>query len=123
MTRSGGLDMLSNLRIIIIVICLTLYVSGISHSQEYSRPSRKDKCPVCGMFVYKYPKWVAEIVFTDGTYAVFDGPKDMFRYYFSLSEYNKSKKKNDIAGMYVTEYYTTRVMRAEDVLYVIGSDV
>ncbi len=26
------------------------------------KPSPKDKCPVCGMFVAKYPKWVAEIV-------------------------------------------------------------
>ena len=27
---------------------------------------KTDRCPVCGMFVYKYPKWVARIVMKNG---------------------------------------------------------
>ena len=42
------------------------------------KPSPKDKCPVCGMFVAKYPDFVAQVIFQDGSYAVFDGAKDLF---------------------------------------------
>jgi nitrous oxide reductase accessory protein NosL len=75
------------------------------------------------MFVYKYPNWVAEIVFKDGTYAVFDGPKDMFRYYFDIDKYSKNKTREDIAEIHVTDYYTTEHVKVEDVFFVTGSDV
>lgn len=98
-------------------------MSGFVHAGEFIKPSDKDKCPVCGMFVHKYPKWIAEIIFNDGTYAAFDGPKDMIKYFFNVSKYNRNKTKADIAEIYVTEYYTTGRMKAEDVLFVTGSDV
>ena len=53
---------------------------------EPGKPSRQDKCPVCGMFVYKYPDWVSEIIFKDGKTVFFDGPKDMFKYYLNLNK-------------------------------------
>jgi hypothetical protein len=40
-----------------------------------------------------------------GSYAVFDGVKDMLKYYFGLSKYNPKKKKSDIDEIYVTDYY------------------
>lgn len=30
-----------------------------------SKPDSKEKCPVCGMFVYKYPEWLAQIRLKD----------------------------------------------------------
>lgn len=107
----------------VILVWSCLAGTALSAGAEFIEPDRKDKCPVCGMFVYKYPSWVAEIIFKDGTYAVFDGPKDMFRYYFNISKYNRHKTRADIAEIYVTEYYTTRRMRAKDVVFVIGSNV
>ena len=83
-----------------------------------------DKCQVCGMFVAGYPTWVAEIIFSDGTYAVFDGPKDMFRYYFNIPKYSPGKKLSGINAIYVTEYYSAKFMDArKGVLFVQGSDV
>ncbi|MGE5301596.1 MAG: nitrous oxide reductase accessory protein NosL [Acidobacteriota bacterium] len=83
-----------------------------------------DKCQVCGMFVSGYPTWVAEIIFNDGTYAVFDGPKDMFRYYFNVAKYNPGKKQSDINAIYVTEYYSAKFMDArKGIFFVQGSDV
>ena len=70
----------------------------------FVKPSPKDKCPVCGMFVAKYPDFVAEIVFKDGSYAVFDGAKDMFKYYLDLKRFNPAKKPADIRSIYVTDY-------------------
>ncbi|MBI4690475.1 MAG: nitrous oxide reductase accessory protein NosL [Nitrospirae bacterium] len=87
------------------------------------KPSAKDKCMVCGMFVAKYNNWIAEIIFRDGTYAFFDGPKDMFTYYNNLVKYNPSKKTSDIAAVYVTEYYSTKILPAEKLFFVKGSNV
>ncbi len=39
------------------------------NSSDFLKTEKHDKCPVCGMFVYKYPKWVAEVLYTqDNTY-------------------------------------------------------
>ncbi|MEW6108943.1 MAG: nitrous oxide reductase accessory protein NosL [Nitrospirota bacterium] len=82
-----------------------------------------DKCRVCGMFVAKYKNWIAQIIFDDATYAAFDGPKDMFRYYFNLNKYNPSKKQSDMTAVFVTEYYSTKIMDAKKMFFVSGSDV
>jgi copper chaperone NosL len=87
------------------------------------KPSARDKCPVCGMFVAKYPDFLAEIVFKDGTYAVFDGTKDMFKYYLNLKRYNPSKRAQDIDSIYVTDYYSLTLIDGYKASYVAGSDV
>src|SRR5512147_1797273 len=63
---------------------------------------KSDKCQVCGMLVAGYPNWISQIIFKDGTYALFDGPKDMFKYYFNITKYNPSKKQADVDALYVT---------------------
>ncbi len=88
-----------------------------------AKPSKKDKCPVCGMFVYKYPDWVGRIVFNDGETVFFDGAKDLFKYYFNLKKYRPDKTKKDINAVYVTEYYDLKPLHAETAFFVIGSDV
>ena len=82
-----------------------------------------DKCPVCGMFVAKYKNWQSQIIFSDGSYAAFDGPKDMFRYYLDLKKYNPSKIAADISNIYVTEYYSAVMTDAHKLFYVQGSNV
>ncbi len=108
----------------ILFVCIAVSMTcGVAGAAEFVKPAIRDKCPVCGMFVAKYPKWVAEIVFKDGSHAVFDGCKDLFKYYFNVKKYDRDKKKDDIAGIFVTEYYTTKIMTAGDVYFVVGSDV
>ncbi len=84
---------------------------------------KSDKCQVCGMLVSGYPNWISQIIFSDGTYAFFDGPKDMFRYYFNLARYNPSKKQEDIDSIYVTEDYSAKLADARKLFFVIGSNV
>jgi len=103
------------------IIIISLY--AMPYAADFIEPSKKEKCPVCGMKPHKFPKWVAEIIFHDGTHVVFDGPKDMFKFYFDISRYSKDKTKDGIADIYVTEYYTTERVRAEDVFFIRGSDV
>jgi len=87
------------------------------------KPSDRDKCPVCGMFVAKYPDWVAEIIFKDGSLFFFDGAKDLFKFYFNLKKYAPEQTREDIAGIYVTEYYGMELIEARKAIFVIGSDV
>ena len=85
--------------------------------------SDKDKCPICGMFVAKYPDFAAQIIFKDGSHAVFDGVKDMFKYYFNLTKYNPGKKLTDIDSIYVTDYYDLKWIDGYKAFYAEGSDV
>lgn len=86
-------------------------------------PTAKDKCPVCGMFVAKYPDFAAQIIFKDGSYAFFDGVKDMFKYYLNLTKYAPSKKAADIDSIRVTDYYDLKWIDGYKAFYVEGSDV
>lgn len=75
------------------------------------------------MFVAKYPDWVAQAIYRDGSYAVFDGAKDLFKYLFNLPTYAPTKRAADIAALYVTEYYSLTLVDGRAAWYVIGSDV
>ncbi len=92
-------------------------------SPQATKPTSKDKCPVCGMFVAEYPAFLAEIAFKDGFRAYFDGPKDMFRYYFEPEKYHPGRKAADIAALYVTDYYSLEMIDARQAFYIPGSDV
>jgi nitrous oxide reductase accessory protein NosL len=116
--------MRKKIRLLVLVLLIdAVLMQGVVWATEFIAPKPKDKCPVCGMFVAKYQKWVAEIVFKDGSYEVFDGCKDMFKYYFNMAKYTKKKSRDDIAEIYVTEYYTLKIHKASEVLFVVGSDV
>ncbi|MGO9951210.1 MAG: nitrous oxide reductase accessory protein NosL [Dissulfurispiraceae bacterium] len=111
-------------RYMISVLCLIVVtVSPIAASEKPIKPTGKDKCPVCGMFVSKYTDFLAQIIFKDGSYAMFDGPKDMFKYYLNLKVYNPSKTKADISSVYVNDYYTISPVDGLKAYFVIGSDV
>ena len=88
-----------------------------------STPSPKEKCPVCGMFVAMFPDWNARVEFKDSAYAIFDGAKDMFKYYLDMKKYNPSKNKNDVTAISVKDYDSKTSIDALRAYYVIWSDV
>ncbi|MBF0338900.1 MAG: nitrous oxide reductase accessory protein NosL [Nitrospirae bacterium] len=110
-------------RLVSLVLLVFLLSAVASHAAEALKPNTKDKCPVCGMVVHPHPQWVAQMIFKDGSYAMFDGPKDMFKYYHNMAKYNKDKTQADISDIYVTEYYSTKPVKAQDITFVTGSDV
>lgn len=114
---------MKRLRVFAFIAVFSLILIAKTSADERLKPASTDKCPVCGMFVAKYPNWIAQIVFNDGSYAFFDGPKDMFKYYLELKKYNPSKKQSDIKGIFVTDYYSLNSIDATSAYYVIGSDV
>jgi copper chaperone NosL len=91
--------------------------------QEPITPGPRERCPVCGMFVAKYPDFVAILTFNDGNPVFFDGVKDMMKYYFNLKKYSPAKRVEDIVQIQVTDYYTLNLIDGFKAFYVSGSDV
>lgn len=90
--------------------------------------NENEKCPVCGMFTYKYPRWAAQIHYKHNDhvhYYSFDGVKDMMKFYFSplkWGSYENSLRKN-ITKILVTDYYSQKAIDGTKAYYVIGSDI
>ncbi len=111
-------------RLLLSCMILSAVVSYASAGEKKAlKPSPKDKCAICGMFVAKYTDFLAQIIFKDGSYVMFDGPKDLFRYYLDMKTYNPSKKSSDIDSIYVTDYYTLTPVDGRKAYFVPGSDV
>jgi nitrous oxide reductase accessory protein NosL len=80
---------------------------------------KEAKCPVCGMFVAKYPKWAARMDIDDKHY--FDGVKDMMKFY--IFDVDFPYDRNKITNIEVTDFYTLKAINAYKAFYVVGSDV
>jgi copper chaperone NosL len=83
----------------------------------------RDKCPVCGMFVAKYPDWLTAVRFRDGSHIFFDGAKDMFKYLHDQKKYDPARRSEDIEAVTVMDYYGLSWIDAQKAWYVLGSDV
>ncbi len=90
---------------------------------SYIPITKKDRCPVCGMFLYPYPKWITQIQFKDGSHYSFDGMKDLCKFYFDPHRYDPTKNRRDIKTILVRDYYTLKFIRYDQAYYVIGSDI
>lgn len=87
-----------------------------------------EKCPVCGMFTYKYPRWAAQIFYKHKNHKhhySFDGVKDLMKFYFNPMAWGKyeTSKKEDIIKVLVTDYYSQKGIDGTKAFYVIGSDI
>jgi nitrous oxide reductase accessory protein NosL len=87
----------------------------------------REKCPVCGMFVAKYPRWAAQIFYKHGDHEhkfSFDGVKDMMKFYFNPKKWGEYPVSKDmISKILVTDYYSQEAIDGTKAFYVIGSDV
>ncbi len=83
---------------------------------EHIEVPKNAKCPICGMFVARYPKWAALLQDEKGHKLYFDGVKDMMKYYF-----NHPKARFD--PIIVSDFYTLKAIDGKKAWYVIGSNV
>jgi copper chaperone NosL len=93
-------------------------IEKLGKSMEKAKPivvPKKAKCPVCGMFVAKYPKWVAKLEGHHTHY--FDGVKDMMKFI------QTNGIKANLVKLQVTDYYTVGGIDAISAFYVVGSNV
>ena len=101
---------------------LLSYVSKDEKDIYNIEVTKEEKCPVCGMFVYKYPRWVAQI-FINKTHFSFDGVKDMMKFYLEPKRWAKNIDISNISNIIVTDYYSQKQIEARSAFYVIGSDI
>jgi len=106
-----------------VLAMVPLHVQAMAAVVDLPPPAPMDTCPVCGMFVAKYPEWIATIAFKDGHADHFDGAKDFFKYLLDMPKYAGGRVRTDIIGMGVTDYYDVKRIDAAQAVYVIGSDV
>ncbi len=92
----------------------------VSNVKGQMQVPKEVKCPVCGMFVAKYPKWAAVIEVESKKY-YFDGVKDMMKFYIFDVDFPYDRSK--INNIEVTDFYTLQAIDAKKAFYVIGSDV
>lgn len=113
------------MRRLIAILAFAMFLAGSVRAGEIVVPPPKPDsvCPVCGMFVAKYPEWVATVVYKDGHAHFFDGAKDMFKYLANLGRYAPGHSAENIARIAVTDYYAVKTIEAKQAFYVIGSDV
>lgn len=81
----------------------------------------QERCPVCGMFVVKYPDWLAQIRLSNGTVKFFDGVKDMLAFSFSPAAFGAPGQT--ARELWVKDYYTLAWLDGRLAWYVVGSDV
>ncbi len=75
--------------------------------------------------IYEYPAWVSVIDLNNGERIYFSSPKGMFEFYFrpgKWPEYN-IKSESDFKDIYVTDYATSKPVKAKGAFFVYGSDV
>lgn len=75
------------------------------------------------MLVSKYPNWVATILYKDGHAHHFDGAKDMFKFWHEPAKYAAGHRREDVATIWVTDFYRLQRIDARKALFVTGSDV
>jgi nitrous oxide reductase accessory protein NosL len=103
------------------LLLLGCLLSGAMAADGPQPPTDKDRCGICGMYVHKYPNWVATIVLENGSQIFFDGAKDFFRYFLSVEEFGE--KDGEFAALFVTDYYRVKFIDAKTAHFVVGSDV
>lgn len=86
-------------------------------------PAPDDTCPVCGMFVAKYPEWIGTVLYKEGHAHHFDGAKDLFKYLLDMPRWAPDHLASDIRSIGVTDYYSLDRIDARSAWYVTGSDV
>jgi copper chaperone NosL len=114
----------SRILLLFIIIQLVVFAPmSFANGEATDAVSDLTRCTVCGMFVAKYPNWLAQIHYADlSQIRFFDGPKDMLVFYFNPERYD-GPPREAIKNIFVKDYYSLKSLSARDAFYVIGSDI
>lgn len=87
-----------------------------------ARPVPDDaRCPVCGMFAARYPRWAAQGIFDDGATQFFDSPAHLFLYLQRLDRYQRGRRAEDLLAFYVADHRSGKWLPLEQAVFVHGS--
>ncbi|MBN8762302.1 MAG: hypothetical protein BGP20_01035 [Thiobacillus sp. 63-78] len=81
------------------------------------------RCPVCGMYPARYPRWAAQVIFRDGAAHYFDSPVNLFNFLHKVSRYERRYTLDDVAVSYVRDFESGQWVEAGQAFFVQGSRV
>ena len=79
------------------------------------------RCPVCGMFPARQPRWAAQVIFSNGDVQYLDSPLSLFLYLQNVPRYTVGQQASRILAMYATDLETGAWVPAQQAVYVHGS--
>lgn len=79
------------------------------------------RCPVCGMFPARYPRWAAQVIFADGDVQFLDSPLSLFHYLQRVERYTTGRRRADVAAVYVADHGGGPWLPLEQAVFVHGS--
>lgn len=79
------------------------------------------RCPVCGMFPARYPRWAAQVIFANGDVQYLDSPLSLFMHLQQVPRYTAGQSTASIVAAYVTDLDTGAWIPADQAWYVHGS--
>lgn len=94
--------------------------SGLAMAAARPIPEQA-RCPVCGMFPARQPRWAAQVIFANGDVQYLDSPLSLFLYLQNVPRYTVGQQADRILAMYVTDLGTGAWVPAQQAVYVHGS--
>lgn len=87
-----------------------------------ARPVPADaRCPVCGMFAARHPRWAAMAVFDDGAAQFFDTPAHLFLYLQNPDRYQHGRGPQPVRAMYASDHLGGGWLPLDQAVFVQGS--
>ena len=80
------------------------------------------RCPVCGMFPARFPRWAAQLIFDDGDAYFFDSPLSLLLYLQDIPRYSKGRSAAHVSASYVQDFDTGQWLPLSSAWFVHGSD-
>lgn len=92
------------------------------------------RCPVCGMYPSRHPRWAVQVIFADGNTHFLDSPLSLFHYLRQVERFAPGRRRRDVAAIYVSNVSygdadtdkamgSDRWLLAEQAYFVHGSDL
>lgn len=79
------------------------------------------RCPVCGMFAARHPRWAAQAIFDDGAAQFFDTPAHLFLYLQDMARYARGRTALSVRAMHVADHLGGGWLPLAQAVFVHGS--
>lgn len=94
--------------------------SGIARFEPRPIPAEA-RCPVCGMYPARYPRWAAQVIFQDGATHFFDSPVNLLVFLRRVEHYS-TYDESDVVAAFINDVASDTWSAARDAYFVHGSD-
>lgn len=80
------------------------------------------RCPVCGMFPARNPRWAAQVIHGDGAAHFLDSPLSLHRFLQDLPRYSPGRQRAGLLAQWVTDFDRGVWIDATTAFHVHGCD-